>query len=318
MTDSPSDDVALATTEGRLAAAAGLDGLSSLELVRLMNSEDARVAAAVGEASEAIARGVDAIALRLGRGGRLVYIGAGTSGRLGVLDASECPPTFSTPPGQVIGLIAGGREALTSAVEGAEDDGGSAVRDLDSIELSERDVLVGIAASGSTPYVLRAIARARERGAFTIGLSCVAGSDLSRAAELAITVVVGPEVVSGSTRLKAGTATKLVLNQLSTGAMVRLGKTYGDLMVDLQAKNAKLRGRVLRILGEIGGIDGAAAQALLARCDGELKTAVVAARTGETPERARERLAAAGGVLRAVIGPCRGTYGAGNSCPSGD
>jgi N-acetylmuramic acid 6-phosphate etherase len=218
-------------TEARNPASTNLDELTPLQLVRLMNAEDARVIPAVASQAEAIARAVDVIADRLRRGGRLVYLGAGTSGRLGVLDASECPPTFSSPPGQVVGVIAGGPAALTRAVEGAEDHPEFAERDLDAIGLSAADVLVGIATSGRTPYAQGGICHARRLGAYTIGLSCNPDSELLPLVDLAITPVVGPEVLTGSTRMKAGTATKLVLNLLSTGAMVSLGKTYGNLMV---------------------------------------------------------------------------------------
>src|SRR5262245_27052663 len=212
-------------TEGRNPAAANLDELSALEIVRLMNAEDAQVAAAVATQVDAIARVIDLIADRLRQGGRLIYAGAGTSGRLGVLDATECPPTFNSPPGQVVGVIAGGHEALTRAVEGAEDHPEFAEQDLAALGMGAADVLVGIATSGRTPYVLGALAYARRVGAYAVGLACVSGAELSAAADLAIVPVVGPEVLSGSTRLKAGTATKLVLNTLTTGAMVRLGKT---------------------------------------------------------------------------------------------
>src|SRR5262245_53394530 len=234
-------------TEARNPASTDLDRLTPLELVRLMNAEDARVIPAVASQAEAIARAVEVIADRLRAGGRLIYTGAGTSGRLGVLDATECPPTFNATPGQVIGLIAGGPSALTRAVEGAEDRPELADHDLAAVHVSAKDVVVGIATSGRTPYVLGAVAYARRIGAFTIGLSCNADSDLIPEVDLAITPVVGPEVLSGSTRLKAGTATKLVLNMISTGAMVRLGKTFGNLMVDLRATNEKLRHRTNRI-----------------------------------------------------------------------
>ena len=218
-------------TEARNPASTNLDELSPLQLVRLINAEDAHVIPAVASQAEAIARAVEVIAERLRDGGRLVYAGAGTSGRLGVLDATECPPTFNAPPGQVVGVIAGGPPALTQAVEGAEDHPEFAERDLAALGLSQKDVLVGIATSGRTPYVLGAVAYARRQGAFTIGLSCNTDAELIPHVDLAITPVVGPEILSGSTRLKAGTATKLVLNMLSTGAMVRLGKTYGNLML---------------------------------------------------------------------------------------
>ena len=226
-----------------------------------MNAEDAKVVPAVASQAEAIARAVEVIAERFRAGGRLIYIGAGTSGRLGVLDASECPPTFNAPPGLVVGVIAGGPSALTRAVEGAEDHPEFAVKDLTAISLSAKDVLVGIATSGRTPYVLAAVDHARGLGAFTIGLSCNPDAEIISRAELAITPVVGPEVLSGSTRLKAGTATKLVLNILSTGAMVRLGKTYGNLMVDVRATNEKLRHRTNRIVREATGLDGVSADA---------------------------------------------------------
>ncbi len=288
-------------TEARNPASANLDELSSLEIVRLMNAEDARVAAAVATQGDSIARAIDIIAERIGAGGRLIYVGAGTSGRLGVLDATECPPTFNAPPGQVVGVIAGGPAAVTSSVEGAEDHPEFGERDLAAIALSSRDVLVGIATSGRTPYVLGALAYARRIGAFTIGLSCNADSDLIPEVDMAITPVVGPEVLSGSTRLKAGTATKMVLNMLSTGAMVRLGKVYGNLMVDLRATNNKLRARTNRIVRLLTGLDHSAADALLARCDNELKTALVASLANIPPNVARERLAAAGGLVRAAL-----------------
>jgi len=292
-------------TEGRNPAAARLDELTPLELVRLMNAEDGRVIGAVASQEAAIARAIEVIADRLRGGGRLVYVGAGTSGRLGVLDASECPPTFSSPPGQVVGVIAGGYEALTRAVEGAEDHPEYAEADLAKIGLSAADVLVGIATSGRTPYVLGALAYARRIGAFAIGLACTSAAELLAEADLAIVPVVGPEVVSGSTRLKAGTATKLVLNLLTTGAMVRLGKTFGDLMVDLRATNVKLRARSGRIVRQLTGLDAAGADALLQRCGGELKTALVAQLAGVTPDEARQRLAAADGRVRDALPPRR-------------
>jgi N-acetylmuramic acid 6-phosphate etherase len=290
------------TTEAVNPASDDLDRLSTLDLVRLINAEDATVAAAVGAQSEAIAEAVDVVAARLAQGGRLVYIGAGTSGRLGVLDASECPPTFNADPGQVIGLIAGGDAALRRAIEGAEDSREAAVADLRDIALSASDVLVGITASGTAPYVLAALDEARAVGAAAIALTCNEGSMAESHADLTIAVVVGPEVLSGSTRMKAGTATKLVLNTLTTGAMVRLGKTYGNLMVDLQASNAKLVQRSRRILQHLSDLDEGAAEALLATCNGELKTAILVARLGVDVQEARQRLAAAGGRLRPALG----------------
>jgi N-acetylmuramic acid 6-phosphate etherase len=288
-------------TEARNPASTKLDVLSAPEIVRLMNAEDGRVAAAVASQAEAVARAVEVIADRLRAGGRLIYVGAGTSGRLGVLDATECPPTFNSPPGQVVGLIAGGPAALTRAVEGAEDHPEYGARDLQEIGLSARDAVVGIATSGRTPYVLGAVAYARKQGAYTVGVACNTDAELNGAVDLAIVPVVGPEVLSGSTRLKAGTATKLVLNMLSTGAMVRLGKTYGNLMVDLRATNSKLRARTNRIVRLLTGLAAPEADALLQRCGGELKTALVAQLSGADPEAARARLAAAGGEVRKAL-----------------
>jgi N-acetylmuramic acid 6-phosphate etherase len=288
-------------TEGRNPASERLDELTALELVRLMSGEDARAVGAVASQEEVIARAIEAIAERLRAGGRLVYAGAGTSGRLGVLDASECPPTFNSPPGQVVGVIAGGMAALTRAVEGAEDHPELAEQDLAALALGPADVLVGIATSGRTPYVLGAVANARRVGAFTIGLACASAAELKDQVDLAIVPVVGPEVLSGSTRLKAGTATKLVLNMLSTGAMVRLGKTFGNLMVDLRATNSKLRARTNRIVRQLTSQDAAGADQLLERCGGELKTALVAGLAGVGADEARRRLAEVGGQVRRAL-----------------
>jgi N-acetylmuramic acid 6-phosphate etherase len=295
--------MSLTTTEARNPASEKIDTLSPLEIVRLINEEDARVATAVGQQAEPIARAVEVIADRLRAGGRLIYIGAGTSGRLGVLDASECPPTFSTPPEMVVGIIAGGYGALTRAIEGAEDHPDKAVEDLKAAKLSAADVLVGIATSGRTPYVIGGLNYARELGAFAIGFACNDGSAMTDAADLMIAPVVGPEVISGSTRLKAGTATKLVLNTLTTGAMILLGKTYGNLMVDLKASNAKLIIRTRRIVAGLTGLTEDEAEQQLARCGGELKTAVVAHRYGISAEEARKRLSNAGGQLRRALNP---------------
>ena len=240
-------------TESRNPRSESIDTLSSLEIVRLMNSEDAKVVEAVGAEAESIAQAIDWAADRLRRGGRLIYVGAGTSGRLGVLDASECPPTFSTPPGMVVGLIAGGPTALTRAVEGAEDDPDRGAADIAALEVGEDDLVVGIATSGRTPYVLGAVREARRRGARTVGLACNRPSLLGGEVDLEIAPLVGAEVISGSTRLKAGTATKMILNMISTGAMVRIGKTLGNRMVDLKPSNEKLRIRSRRILRELAG-----------------------------------------------------------------
>ncbi|MFM8273326.1 MAG: N-acetylmuramic acid 6-phosphate etherase, partial [Gemmata sp.] len=289
-------------TEARNPASSELDELTSLQFVKLMCSEDAKVAPAVASQAEAIARGVDVVTERLRAGGRLVYIGAGTSGRLGVLDASECPPTFNVPVGLVVGVIAGGPGALTRAAEGAEDRAEPAVADMQAVSLSSADVLVGIATSGRTPYVLAAVDYAKSRGTFTIGVSCNPDAEIISHVDLAITPVVGPEVLSGSTRLKAGTATKLVLNMLSTGAMVRLGKTYGNLMVDLRATNEKLKVRTNRIVREATGLGSDGANALLERCGRELKTALVSHLAGVSAEDARERLRRANGRVRTAVG----------------
>jgi N-acetylmuramic acid 6-phosphate etherase len=293
-------------TEARNPASTRLDELTPLEIVRLMNAEDARVIPAVASQEEAIARAITVIADRLRDGGRLIYVGAGTSGRLGVLDATECPPTFNSPPGQVVGVIAGGPPALTRAVEGAEDHPEYAERDLRDIGLNTKDVLVGIATSGRTPYVLGAAAYARKLGIFTIGIACNADAELNAAVDLPIVPMVGPEVLSGSTRLKAGTATKLVLNILSTGAMVRLGKTYGNLMVDLRATNTKLKARTNRIVRQLTGLSVEDADAMLQRCGGELKTALVAHLARVEPDEARTRLETDGGQVGAALGRAQG------------
>ncbi|KAB8158844.1 N-acetylmuramic acid 6-phosphate etherase [Streptomyces sp. 3MP-14] len=236
------------TTEAHRPELAEIDRRSTLEIARTMNAGDALVPAAVAEQLPAIAAAIDAAADRMARGGRLVYLGAGTAGRLGVLDASECPPTFNTDPGEVMGLIAGGPTALVEAVEGAEDSKELAADDLARIGLTPDDVVVGVSASGRTPYAVGAVEHAAELGALTIGLSCNAHSPLAAAADHGIEVVVGPELIAGSTRLKAGTAQKLVLNMISTISMIRLGKTYGNLMVDVRASNEKLRARSRRIV----------------------------------------------------------------------
>jgi N-acetylmuramic acid 6-phosphate etherase len=279
-----------ASTEARNTASLCIDSLSALEIVQLMNQEDAGVAAAVATESTAIAQAVDLIAQRFRAGGRLIYMGAGTSGRLGVLDASECPPTFSVKPGMVIGLIAGGKAALTSAIEGAEDRRDEGASDLQQLGLTANDVVMGIASSGRTPYVIGGLEYARSVNAATIGFACNAGSALIPLSDIMIAPIVGPEVVTGSTRLKAGTATKMVLNMLTTGAMVLIGKTYGNLMVDLTATNEKLKDRSQRIVAELTGLTAAAAGELLGRCDGQVKTAVVAHQKQITPEQAREVL----------------------------
>ena len=288
-------------TEARNPHSEAIDTLSPLEIVRLMNAEDARAVAAVGEAAEAVATAVEWAAERFRRGGRLVYVGAGTSGRLGVLDASECPPTFGTPHEMVVGLIAGGPTALTRAVEGAEDDPTQGAADLSALGVTPLDLVVGIATSGRTPYVIGAVREAKRRGAVTVGIACNAPSPLGREADLAIALLVGPEVIAGSTRLKAGTATKLVLNTITTGAMVRIGKNLGNRMVDLRPSNEKLRVRSRRMLRDLAGLDDALAAATLDRCNGRLKSALVVALAGVEPAEAEALLDRNGGLVRAAV-----------------
>lgn len=289
------------TTEAVNPASEKIDTLTPLELVQLMNREDAKVASAVAAEAEAVAEAVTVIADRMKNGGRLVYIGAGTSGRLGVLDASECPPTFNTPPELVVGLIAGGDTALRKAAEGVEDHPEVAVEDLKEIHLSNADVLVGIATSGRTPYVIGALQYAQQIGAYAIGLACNPDSQLVPHADLMITPVVGPEIISGSTRMKAGTATKMVLNTLTTGAMVQLGKTFGNLMVDLRATNSKLIARSRRMVARLTGLSEDEAEQRLAECDGELKTAVVTVKRNLPPDAARQLLQQCEGKLRPAL-----------------
>lgn len=289
-------------TEGWREEWRDIDTRPTLDLVLLMNSEDAQVPTAVGQAAPAIAAAIDAIAERMGRGGRLVYAGAGTAGRIGVLDASECGPTFNTSPGQVVGLIAGGTGAVTTATESAEDDAESGRSDVRRLELRADDCLVALSASGRTPYALGALEEARAAGALTVAVACNPGSPLGAAAEHAIEVVVGPEVISGSTRLKAGTAQKLVLNTISTVAMVRLGKTFGNLMVDVRATNEKLHARARRIVSLATGADEAAVSEALEASGGEVTTAIVSLLAGCDAGAARAALAEHGGRVREALG----------------
>ncbi|MFA8020823.1 N-acetylmuramic acid 6-phosphate etherase [Bremerella cremea] len=294
------------TTEAHNPASEHLDQLSTLEVVQLINQQDALIADAVGQQSSQIAEAIDVISQRLSIGGRLIYIGAGTSGRLGILDAAECPPTFNSDPKQVLGLIAGGPTAMTTAVEGAEDRPELGAADLQHIALGASDVVVGIASSGRTPYVIGGLAYARSIGAFAIGLTCNDNSELLPHCDLVIAPVVGAEVLSGSTRMKAGTATKMVLNMLSTGAMIRQGKTYGNLMVDLRATNIKLTDRARRIVRAATKVTDQRASELLRECSGEVKTAIVVHQTGQSPEEARLLLSEAQGHLReAIMGATR-------------
>ena len=281
---------------------ANIDTLSTLEMVRLINREDHKVAEAVSLVADQIARAVDVIADRLSKGGRLIYCGAGTSGRLGILDAVECPPTYSTEPEMVQGLIAGGYSAIFKAVEGAEDSKELGVQDLQGIGFGAGDVLVGIAASGRTPYVLGAMEYAREMGAATVAVTCCPGSALDTFADIGIAPAPGPEVVTGSTRMKSGTAQKMVLNMLSTGAMIRLGKVYGNLMVDVKPSNEKLIRRCVTIVCTAAECDEATAVAALEACDYRPKTAIVMVLCGVSADRAREMLSHADGRIAGVLG----------------
>ena len=288
-------------TEQRNPASAAIDTLPTEEVLRIVNAEDHKVAAAVEREIPAIARAVDAVVEAFQRGGRLFYIGAGTSGRLGVLDASECPPTFSVPPEMVQGIIAGGPAALSRATEVTEDDPAMGALDLRERGFAARDVLVGIAASGRTPYVVGAVAEARRLGAVTVGISCTPDSELARAAAIAITPLVGPEVIAGSTRMKAGTAQKLVLNMLTTGAFIRLGYVYGNLMVNVQPKNAKLADRARRIVAQAAGVTCERAGELLDAAGNSVRVAIVMGKTGAARVEAERRLAAAGGSISRVL-----------------
>ncbi|MFB6809325.1 N-acetylmuramic acid 6-phosphate etherase [Streptomyces sp. NPDC056387] len=293
------------TTEAFRPELAEIDRLSTLEIARTMNAGDATVPAAVAAQLPHIAAAIDAIAARMARGGRLVYAGAGTAGRMGVLDASECPPTFNTDPAQVVGLIAGGPGAMVEAVEGAEDSAGLAAADLAALELAAADTVIGISASGRTPYAVGAVEYARTRGALTVGLSCNAGSALAAAAEHGIEVVVGPELLTGSTRLKAGTAQKLVLNLISTITMIRLGKTYGNLMVDLRASNEKLRARSRRIVALATGAPDEEIEAALDATGGEVKQAVLVLLGAVDGPTAAGLLTTANGHLREALALAR-------------
>ena len=288
-------------TEQRNIEAAQIDRLPTEEMLRVINNEDAKIAGAVERELPRIAMAVDAIASALRNGGRLFYIGAGTSGRLGVLDASECPPTFNVPPDWVQGIIAGGEGALSKATEASEDDPALGVRDLLARGFTRGDVLAGIAASGRTPYVLGAVAEANRLGAVTIGVSCVPGSDLERAARIAITPAVGPEVIAGSTRLKAGTATKLVLNMLTTGAFIRMGCVYGNLMVNVEPKNEKLKDRALRIIMAAAEVSPEQAAELLGAAGNRVQTAIVMKLAQVDRITAEERLVNEKGNVRKSI-----------------
>jgi len=288
-------------TEKRSPRTANIDRLSTLAVLEVMNDEDATVPGAVRRVLPTIAQAVDAIVEHLRRGGRLLYVGAGTSGRLGVLDAVECVPTFNTDPETVQGIIAGGPLALTHAAEGAEDDRAAGYAEMVSRNVSERDVVVGIAASGRTPYVIGALEAANAVRAATVAISCNEPAPMLDIAGIPIAVLVGPEIITGSTRLKSGTAQKLILNMLSTASMIRLGKVYQNLMVDMRVTNQKLMQRAQRIVAEITGVSSEEADRLLEQTGHEVKTAIVVALLGVSPEAARARIAAAGGVLREAL-----------------
>ncbi|MFW5393354.1 N-acetylmuramic acid 6-phosphate etherase [Yersinia sp. 2544 StPb PI] len=288
-------------SESRNPATMELDKFSTLEMLTCFNDEDRKVPEAIRLVLPAIAQAVDLAAESLKQGGRLIYLGAGTSGRLGVLDASECPPTFGVPHGRVIGLIAGGPGALFKAVEGAEDDIALGVRDLQDLKLMATDMVVGLAASGRTPYVIGALRYARQLGCPTAAISCNPDSPIAQEAQVAISPVVGPEALTGSTRMKSGTAQKLVLNMLSTGAMVRLGKVYQNLMVDVKATNVKLVDRACRIVVEATGASRAEAENALSQTEFDVKPAILMILKGVSAEQARQDLQQHNGYLRAAL-----------------
>ncbi|PVE97292.1 N-acetylmuramic acid 6-phosphate etherase [Microbacterium sp. TPD7012] len=288
-------------TEASTTERGDLDLLDTAELIRRMNAEDRRVPAAVAERAAEIASAIDGITARFRRGGRLIYIGAGTAGRIGVLDASECPPTFGTDPSMVVGLIAGGETAIRSAVENAEDDDEAAAASLRDLDLSASDTVVGISASGRTPYVVGGLEYARGLGALTVAIASNADSAIGAAAEIAIEVVTGPEFISGSTRLKSGTAQKLVVNMLTTLSMIKLGKTYRGVMVDLLATNEKLHARSIRTVSQLAGVGVDAASEVLRAADGSVKLALLMLAVDASPEAAASALVDADGILRDAI-----------------
>jgi N-acetylmuramic acid 6-phosphate etherase len=301
MTFDPSEDLSLFVTEQENPRTRDISARSVSDIVRLINEEDAGVAGAVARELPRVAEAAEGIVARLAAGGRLFYVGTGTSGRLGVLDASECPPTFGVPADLVQGIIAGGYDACHRAVEASEDDRDAGARDLDARGLTAQDAVVGLAASGRTPYTIGAVEHARGLGAFTVAVTCVPDSPITRAVDVAIVPMVGPEVLTGSTRMKAGTAQKLVLNMLSTAAMIRLGYVDGNRMTHMLPKNAKLRDRSVRIIRAETGADEAAAASALERAGGSLPAAIVMIRTGCARDAAHDALATArGAIARAV------------------
>lgn len=299
----------LPITEQENPSTANLSSQPTAEIVRLMNDEDRLVATAVGRVLPEVVKAVDGIASRLSAGGRLFYIGTGTSGRLGVLDAAECPPTFGVSPELVQAVIAGGYEACHRAVEASEDDAEAGAVDLNARGFTKDDALVGIAASGSTPYTVGAVAHARSLGAFTVAVTCAPQSPITEVAEVSVVPVVGPEVIAGSTRLKAGTAQKMVLNMLSTATMTRLGYVTGNRMTNVQARNTKLRARAVRILTAEAGLDQAAATSALERAEGDIRVALVMTKTKAGIAEAKDALSASKGVVQAAIEAVRKTTG---------
>ena len=289
------------TTEQQNLASQALDTKSPLEIATIINGEDAKVAAAVSKALPQIAHAIDAIVDALSRGGRLIYIGAGTSGRIAALDAAECPPTFSTDPKQVQFIIAGGEKALGRAVEANEDSPELGQRDIARLKPSKKDVVVGIAASGRTPYTVAAVEYAKKKGAKTVGVACNSDSPLTRTADIGIAAEVGPEVLSGSTRMKAGTAQKMILNMLTTGAMTRLGYVYGNLMVNVSPKNEKLVERAITILSKAADIDRERARQALSKSGKSVPLALIMLKTGANLSEAKRRMKAAGGNVRRAI-----------------
>lgn len=288
-------------TEKNNPASAHIDEMTTLDMMTLINREDQKAALSLVPILPQIAAAVDLIADHLRRGGRLIYCGAGTSGRLGVLDAAECPPTYGTDPRQVTAIIAGGRPAMFAAQEGAEDNKDAAVADLQELQLNRADVLVGLSASGRAPYVVSALRYARAQGAATVSVACSPDSVIARAADISLTAVPGPEIIAGSTRLKAGTVQKLILNMLSTGAMIRLGKVFGNRMVDLQATNEKLAERARRIVSEVTGCPAEESAHLLAKAGGSAKLAILLGLSKLSPEDARRILQKTGGHLKAAL-----------------
>ncbi|WP_101775626.1 N-acetylmuramic acid 6-phosphate etherase [Pasteurella oralis] len=288
-------------TESRNPFSTNIDQLSTLDMLAVINQEDQKVSLAVEKVLPETAKAVDAIAEAFMKGGRLIYLGAGTSGRLGILDASECPPTFGTPHEQVVGLIAGGPQAILKAVENAEDDRNAGVQDLKNIQLNAQDIVIGIAASGRTPYVLAGIEYAKQLGCMTVGISCNPNSALANLAQIAITPIVGAEVITGSSRMKAGTAQKFILNMLTTGAMIKTGKVFGNLMVDVVATNAKLVERQKNIVMQVTQCDYNQAEQALEQSGGQCKVAIVMLLLNMSAEEAKNYLAKSNGFIHQAL-----------------